>query len=263
MSALELPVPIPLRRPAGRAALVVAHPGHELRVHGWLEQARPVVFALTDGSGGHERPRLTDSAALLELAGARAGTLFGSFADKQLYATLLRGEHAPLLAWAAELHRELLLHEVEYVVADPRDGYNPAHDLVRLVVDAVVERLRGTGRTLGNYSLVLRGSHELGSGPARHGLELDDAALERKLRAARAYRSLEHEVGQALQALGPQGLRTERLHDVPAGGWPMPPGLPYYETFGESQVAAGRYSEVLRHARHVAPLERLLADDAF
>lgn len=34
---------------SGRAALVVAHPGHELRVYGWLEQARPRVFVLTDG----------------------------------------------------------------------------------------------------------------------------------------------------------------------------------------------------------------------
>jgi carbonic anhydrase/acetyltransferase-like protein (isoleucine patch superfamily) len=32
----------------GKAAPVVAHPGHELCVYGWLEQARPLVFVLTD-----------------------------------------------------------------------------------------------------------------------------------------------------------------------------------------------------------------------
>src|SRR4030095_641561 len=32
--------------PDTRAALVSAHPGHELRVHGWLEIARPLVFVL-------------------------------------------------------------------------------------------------------------------------------------------------------------------------------------------------------------------------
>src|SRR5207302_1404403 len=31
------------------SALLVAHPGHELRVHGWLERERPLVFVLTDG----------------------------------------------------------------------------------------------------------------------------------------------------------------------------------------------------------------------
>src|SRR5438034_752023 len=31
-----------------RAALFIAHPGHELLVHGWLELVRPFVFVLTD-----------------------------------------------------------------------------------------------------------------------------------------------------------------------------------------------------------------------
>src|SRR5207253_5484219 len=35
--------------PGGRAALVIAHPGHELRVYHWLRLARPSVFILTDG----------------------------------------------------------------------------------------------------------------------------------------------------------------------------------------------------------------------
>ena len=34
----------------GRTALFVAHPGHELRIYGWLERARPQVHVLTDGS---------------------------------------------------------------------------------------------------------------------------------------------------------------------------------------------------------------------
>src|SRR5262245_47381226 len=29
---------------SSHVALVIAHPGHELRVHGWLEQVRPRVF---------------------------------------------------------------------------------------------------------------------------------------------------------------------------------------------------------------------------
>jgi hypothetical protein len=37
--------------PDGRAALVIAHPGHELRALHWLRLSRPCVFVLTDGSG--------------------------------------------------------------------------------------------------------------------------------------------------------------------------------------------------------------------
>jgi hypothetical protein len=40
---------IPSALPDGKAALVVAHPGHELRVFHWLRLARPCVFVLTDG----------------------------------------------------------------------------------------------------------------------------------------------------------------------------------------------------------------------
>src|SRR6267142_6198654 len=41
-----------------RAALVVAHPSHELRVHGWLQMCHPWVLVLTDGSGRTGEPRL-------------------------------------------------------------------------------------------------------------------------------------------------------------------------------------------------------------
>jgi hypothetical protein len=37
--------PIPTL-PDSPAALVIGHPGHELRVHGWMEHARPQVFVL-------------------------------------------------------------------------------------------------------------------------------------------------------------------------------------------------------------------------
>ena len=34
-----------------RPLLFSAHPGHELRVYGWLKQTKPAVCFLTDGSG--------------------------------------------------------------------------------------------------------------------------------------------------------------------------------------------------------------------
>ena len=249
--------------PPGRAALVVGHAGHELCVHGWVEQAQPLVCVLTDGSGSSGRPRIAHSAALLERAGARAGSLFGRYSDKQVYAALLRGELGLLLGWAAELASELLQAGVEYVVADPRDGYNPAHDLCRLMVDAVVCRVGRSGRPLRNYSLALRGMPAQSAGPVRYSLRLDDQSLERKIGAALAYGGLQHEVASALETTEREALRIEELFAVPSDGWPVPVDRPYYETFGEGQVAAGAYSEVLRYARHVQPFERLLADGAF
>ncbi|HEX8245140.1 MAG TPA: hypothetical protein VF541_16635, partial [Longimicrobium sp.] len=55
----------PATLPAGTPALVVAHPGHELRVYGWMERARPLVFVLTDGSGSGSEGRLESTTGVL------------------------------------------------------------------------------------------------------------------------------------------------------------------------------------------------------
>ena len=44
-----------------RVALIVGHPGHELRVHAWLGLARPVVSVLTDGTELNSEPNETVS----------------------------------------------------------------------------------------------------------------------------------------------------------------------------------------------------------
>jgi len=72
-------------------ALVIAHPGHELRVHGWLEKARPLVFVLTDGSGRSGLPRLNSTRKVLLDAGAKTGPIFGRFTDAETYASIPRG----------------------------------------------------------------------------------------------------------------------------------------------------------------------------
>jgi hypothetical protein len=64
-----------------RAALVVAHPSHELRLHGWLEQARPYVCILTDGGGRAGEPRLARTTEVLFRAGARHGAIYGRLSD--------------------------------------------------------------------------------------------------------------------------------------------------------------------------------------
>ena len=42
-------VPQTYRLPTGSAVLVVGHPGHELRLHRWLELRRPRVHVLEPG----------------------------------------------------------------------------------------------------------------------------------------------------------------------------------------------------------------------
>lgn len=256
----------PFVLPEGRAALVIAHPGHELRVHAWLEEARPLVFVLTDGSGHTGRGRLDSTSAVLERAGAQRGALYGRLTDRALYAALLAGDQALFDALADELAEGLGEAGVATVAGDAIEGFNPGHDACRLLLNAALERLAARGGPpLRNYEFPLDAPPDDGA-PAAGDLclELDEAALERKLAAARTYPEMAHEVEKALARFGDRSFRVEVLRRVSYGldvaeiaaRFPHPP---YYETYGEEQVAKGIYREVLRFRDHVAPLVRALA----
>lgn len=268
-------MPIDPQRPpfTRRAALVVAHPGHELRVHGLCERARPLVCVLTDGSGSSSRSRLAATTALLARLGATPGPIYGRLTDRALYAALLAGDHALLTALAAELAAAFSEAGIEVVAGDAAEGFNPGHDLCRLLVNAALAHLAARGGPpIENLEFPLDAAPEMpeGAAPAPEGPEpaggcrlvLDDAALARKLAAARAYPGLESEVERALARHGERAFRVERLRPV-AYGLDLAPRLhdpPLYERYGAERVAAGRYAEVIRFRRHLVPAaERLRA----
>ena len=72
-----------------RPALIIAHPGHELRVHHWLEKTRPLMLVLTDGSGRTAQSRLASTTRILEQAGAYLQS-FSALAKR-----MLNGRRAP------------------------------------------------------------------------------------------------------------------------------------------------------------------------
>jgi hypothetical protein len=240
-----------------RVALVVAHPGHELRVHRWLELTRPVVFVLTDGSGNHGVSRLASTTALLDRAGATAGSIYGRLSDRELYRAILGGDLGLFTALADELARGLA--DVDVVAGDAVEGYNPGHDVCRLLLNAAVLRLEAEGRRIANYDFPLVGAPDdrlpdgLGDGLR---LDLDDDALHRKLEAARTYPELAGEVDAALAAHGSDRFRIECLRPVRYGLGiaPLFAHPPFYETHGEKRVGLGLYEQVIRFQAHLAPL---------
>ncbi|MDQ3818632.1 MAG: hypothetical protein M3362_13275, partial [Acidobacteriota bacterium] len=127
-----------------RAALVVAHPGHELCLYGWLKSARPRVFILTDGSGHSGKPRTERTTRILKELGASFGSFYGRFSDAAIYEALLNYRFDLFISLAEELAAQIINERIESVVADAREGYNPAHDVCRLVVDMAVEIARRT-----------------------------------------------------------------------------------------------------------------------
>jgi hypothetical protein len=239
--------------------LVIAHPGHELRVHGWLERTRPRVLVLTDGSGRAGTSRLTATERVLARAGAVPGDVFGRLSDRDVYDAMLAGDLALFRALADDVAAGL--EEADYVVGDAAEGYNPTHDVCRLLVDAAASRVgRRRARSLPSFAFPLVGSPAVAT-PARSGdvdLTLDDDAFARKLRAARDYVELDGEVRDALDGVGAEAFRREVFQRV--DGRPSHPvGVPFYERHGERRVAEGAYARVLRRDEHVAPIAEALA----
>ncbi|HJQ84905.1 MAG TPA: hypothetical protein VKA21_12560 [Candidatus Binatia bacterium] len=254
--------------PPTRPALVIAHPGHELRVHGWLERARPRTFVLTDGSGRSGRSRLSSTSTVLDAAGAEPGPIYGRLSDRTMYAAILDGDVALFLALAEELAAAFARDGVDAVAGDAVEGYNPAHDVCRLLIEAAIDIARtATGREIASFDFALAGApdacaDELRSRALR--LDLDADAFARKHAAARRYAELADEVDVALDTNGAAAFRVELLRPVDrhAARHALAGASPAYERHGERRVAAGHYRRVLRYRDHVAPLAAALREHA-
>ena len=118
--------------PNRRAALVIAHPAHEVRILRWLSLVRPHVYILTQGSrSGADSTRRAASERLIETHGATVEKDWAGAWDRDLYDMLLDGNYAPLLEWADQLTDDFIAREVDLVVSDSWQHYNVAHELTR------------------------------------------------------------------------------------------------------------------------------------
>lgn len=229
-----------------------------------MERARPLVFVLTDGSGSGTESRLGATTALLERAGASRGGIYGAYSDRALYALLTERRVESVCALADRLADELGSAGCDVLVADAAEGYNPAHDLARMLAGAAAEILRRrTGRVLAAYEFPLVGLPDPVDALADDGcirLLLSEAELRRKIAAARVYRELAAELEAVSRAHGLEAFGRECLRPAARrAGFEGPSGgRPFYETYGEQQVAAGRYERVLRWSEHVRPVAEAL-----
>jgi hypothetical protein len=243
-------------------ALIIAHPGHELRLHAWLARVRPVVHILTDGSGSQGNPRIESTSRLLAEQGAEAGAVYGVLPDHEVYAALMRGDHAFFVGIARRLADELVRQDIRLVAGDAAEGFNPAHDVCRLVINAAVKLARHTSMEIENLEFPLVGPpwRKTKVAPPAVSLGLSDREWSRKLEAATQYMELAREIEGAKEA-GLNSFRREILYPAADGHLDgLAETKPYYETFGEQRVKEGIYKEVLRRKDHVLPLARVLFD---
>ena len=270
-----------------RQFLFVAHPGHELCVHGWLETARPRVFVLTDGSGRSGRSRIQSTTKILKQAGAEPGSIYGRLTDAEIYRAILNHDFELFLSITEEFAKALVLDEVELVAGDAIEGFNPAHDVCRLIINAAVEFVRRSwAQAIANRDFLLVGRHDTYPSELRERavwLELSDYAFQRKLEVARDFDELRSEIGAALDgdlqslrnypelsqnlglrynSLGLEAYRFECLRPVEEkpGCDDFADQPPFYERFGELRVAERDYQSVIRYREHIQPIAAALRE---
>lgn len=238
----------------------MAHPGHELRVFGWLESNRPLLFVLTDGSGHSGVSRLESTTKIATQTGATPGGIYGKFSDADIYRALLNHDFELFIKLAEELAERLVSEKTASVAGDASEGYNSGHEACRLIIDAAVEMARVRhDHVIENFDFRLVGPpceryrHECDFGTR---LYLDEEAFARKMVAIYSYPELAAEVEAQLSKTSLDFFRTECLHQVDRSSLyeSLVEAPPFYEQYGEQQVAAGLYREVIRHREHLRPL---------
>ncbi len=252
------------------SALIIGHPGHELRVLGWVRAAKPLVAILTDGSGADGRPRIDQTTQLLDALDRRS-TLYGMATDRDVYRAILERDLDYFLTLSSRLADELCEHRIECVAGDSIEGYNPTHDLCGLLIDRAVRLASGRmGVAIRHYAFPLVGAprSDLLSADSRC-LRLTPDEQVRKLANIRQYAQcaggvLVTEIDDLLDRFGEQALAEEVFHrvNIAAALSAFDDEKPFYETYGERQVTAGKYRFVIRYRQHIAPIVRALTSNA-
>ncbi|MBA3581282.1 MAG: hypothetical protein H0W44_02395 [Gammaproteobacteria bacterium] len=250
-----------------KAVLIIAHPRHELRVFNWLTQAHPSVLILTDGSGRSSQSRLKETKRILDETEAKPGAIFGAYTDKYIYEAILN-RRTDVFIQMAELISDVLSQEPNaYVVGDAAEGYNPAHDVCRLVINTAIQLIYiRTNKMIPSYDFVLTGPPDTFSTETLNVersilLTLDDDMFERKLQLLKSYEGLEIDVVETFSQCPPDAFRKELLrwtdNNITDG---LPDEMPYYEKHGEQRVAEGKYHFVLRRNEHMLSIAADLRD---
>jgi hypothetical protein len=275
---------------AAKPALVVAHPGHELCLYGWLKLNRPTIFILTDGSAPTRPARLDATTGHLAELGLTPGEFYGVTTDAEVYTAILAGDMQFFSELALRLARALSAAGVFFVVGDAAEGYNPTHDVMRAVTGAAIAHINRNrvGRPIAHYEFAVINQQPdapVSSDMERMVLHLNDGMFAEKISAMRARPELAEEVSAgldgaplaSLRAIAPVAEEAERLVEKIGGAeafrverlWPargpatldLPDGqVPFYERYGEALGRLGKYASVIRYRQHYLPIVESLKE---
>jgi hypothetical protein len=247
-----------------KTALVIAHPGHELRLYDWLHASRPDVHILTNGSrASTTRARREASAALISSSGGALRDVWQGVLDTELYACIIEQRHGPFLDWTQRLADDLVQREIDLVVTDAWQYYNIAHDLTHLMARvAAAEASARLGRKIDVLDCQVAPAALAPTAPnvpLYCAKRLSAAEAEAKRAASHLYPGVEIEVSDIETHEAELAYTLERLFEpAPIALLRAPPtAKPAYEVYGEARVASGLYKSVLRWSNAATLIDTL------
>jgi hypothetical protein len=239
-------------------AMIIGHPGHELRVFRFVELYKPRVYVLTDGSGVTGTGRINSTIKILEQCGASVSPVMGCFSDKEMYRIILENDVTPLLKLSQTIQADFAENNIDAVMGDAIEGFNPTHDLCRYLINSIVQSVeKNTGKRLLNFDFLLDGIMNGNSNcPSGRSLPLTDEDFERKITAAAAYNELAYELKHAVEKYGKSAFKTEYIRQVlpPYMAAPWEDDVPFYEKYAREKVNTGKYQQVITYQNHLLPL---------
>ena len=232
--------------------LILAHPGHELRIHHWIELHKPVVYLLTDGSGGKMSSRTHYSKDVIDRAGALSGAVFGEISDKDWYDSILNHRSELFLNVINTIVDDIPADRRVQIISDAVDGYNPMHDIAWAFGQSIHDRLARRNAVLPNLCSAAIPNVD---GKLEVNLQLDSDARERKVAAVRGYTPLADEAKRVLEQ-DPTAFDHETLISQ-SFDWQRDHS-PQWEIIGKDRVASGLYTDCITYNGHVRPMLKLL-----
>lgn len=197
--------------PPGNYALAIAHPGHELRLHGFLEQAKPFVFILTDNSEATGQDMMWDSIKAIDRATKQGmnitpANMKSEFLRKAFKYSIQEGDKKvhlkdSMIQYEVEnmrteffndytdwMAQKLIQYKINYLVCDATESWHLSHEVMRMLADIAIMKVKQ--KTDDDIQLLdFAISEKYDSRMHEHciKIELDDEAIQRKLHAICIY----------------------------------------------------------------------------
>jgi hypothetical protein len=247
-----------------KPAVVIGHPGHELRAFKFIKEHKPDIFIITDGSGATNISRVDNSIKIIESLGARYIKLFEPIPDKLIYRFMLEGNIAEIHKIKNDLSEKFIIEGYDFVIGDSLEGFNPTHDLCRYIINSIVKDCQlKANRIISNYSFDLdKAPNKVKNNVANMLIELHVRELEQKYEAAISYPELKFEVEKVLKIYGKEAFKFEYYSkiDDPNSLKNWDEISPQYENFGKEKVNNCLYPEVIQFEKHMKPIALSLLD---